>query len=317
MKYAIISDIQGNNHAFKAVLADAEANGVDKFLLLGDYTNNYSQGNDVVNAIRKLSSAVVIRGNGESDIISLRGVSVQQQTYEQLKPLYWVYRNLSQVNHKFLAKLPATAEVEDSGKTIYLEHFMSLFNRTPVIELFDSRHYRLLMTNESFSHEDYLLFARAIFLSCPGVLDEIVPMPEGVYLFGHNHLQFHMEYEGRLFINPGSCGDPLNWDTRAAYTILSLDDFGWKVDERRVEYDLKLVDKELDISGYTEYAPMWSKLIKMQVKSAKDYYRPFMAHLIETGLKRVEYTQPLSNDVWEEAVATWDPDKVLDSRAKI
>ena len=53
MKHAIISDIHGNIHAFKAVLADAMLQNVDKFLLLGDYASSFPYGNDVVDTIRK------------------------------------------------------------------------------------------------------------------------------------------------------------------------------------------------------------------------------------------------------------------------
>jgi len=47
MKYAIISDIHGNLFAFKEVLADAKAQGVDMYLLIGDYASSFPWGNDV------------------------------------------------------------------------------------------------------------------------------------------------------------------------------------------------------------------------------------------------------------------------------
>ena len=54
MKYAIISDIHGNLPALEAVIADAEQQGADKFLFLGDYYRNLPLGNEVTDVIRKL-----------------------------------------------------------------------------------------------------------------------------------------------------------------------------------------------------------------------------------------------------------------------
>jgi len=306
MKYAVISDIHGNNHAFKAVLADAKAQGVDVYLLLGDYASSFPQGNDVVNAIRRLNPAVVVRGNGEGYFLALKGKKPQELTHEQFKPIIWAYNTLSQENLDYLLNLPESVTISDSGFTINLTHVIEFFYRDPRIELFWSLHFRTLMTNKPFTHKEYLQIASDALLSTPGVREEIHKLPKGVYLLGHNHMQFHMEYEGRLFVNPGSCGEPLDWDTRAAYTILTISDGGWQVDERRVEYDTQLVIDELDSSGYTEYAPEWSKIMKIEVCEAKDYFAQFVDHVMETGRKFGEYQAPVSNGVWKEAIKTWN-----------
>ena len=313
MKYAIVSDIHGNNTALQAVLADAAAQKVDKYLFLGDYTFKYSQGNEAVDTLRKVTPAVVIKGNGEGYYADLIGKNFHELTNEQMKPLYWGYKVLSPQNLEYVMNLPQAAAITDNGYTINLSHACSLFFRPVKIELFHSRNFRAIMTKEPFTHEHYLLFARAVLLSCPGVLEELGEMPEGIYLFGHNHLQFHMEYEGRLFINPGGCGDPLDFDTRAPYTILNIDDTGWQVEERRVEYDISLVTGHLDSSGFTEYAPVWSEITKLQLQTAKDYMEPFILHLEETGRKMGEYKPPVSNAAWDEAVKTWDVRRISGS----
>jgi len=306
MKYAVISDIHGNNHAFKAVLADAEAMGVDTYLLLGDYASSFPQGGEVVDAIRKLKSAVVVRGNGEDYFVPLKGKAPHELTHEQMKPVYWGYRSLSPGNLNYVLNLPQTATFMDCGIKINLEHLMGFFYQQPKIKPFWSEHFRELMNEKPFAHDEYLLFAREALLSTPGVADKILQLPRGVYLLGHNHLQFYMEYEGRLFINPGSCGEPLDWDTRAAYTILTISDDGWKVEEKRVKYDQKLIIDELDSSGFTEYAPVWSNIMKKEALEAKDSFAPFVWHVLETGRKMGEYESPVSDAVWEEAVKTWE-----------
>jgi len=310
LKYAIISDVHGNIHAFNAVLADAMSQVVDKFLLLGDYASSFPYGNSVVETIRKLESCVVIRGNGEGYLIDLQGRNPAELANEQFKPVYWAYRSLLPENLTYLAELPESAVLADRGTKIHLTHHMDLYFRKPKIELFHACDLRHIMKLAPLAHEGYLAQAKAALLNCPEAIAEIKAMPKGVHLSGHNHLQFHMEYDGKLFINPGSCGEPLDWDTRAAYTILTLTDAGWKVDERRVAYDLDAVAEGLEMSGFAAYAPVWSEIMDLELRTAKDYFMPFVIHLMETG-KEVGATEfPVNDEVWKLAVSTWDVSKI-------
>ena len=305
MKYAIISDVHGNYHAFIAVLADAKAQGADMYLLLGDYASSFPYGNDVTEVIRCLDNAVVIRGNGEGYFVNLQGRNPEELTHEQFKLVYWAYRSLSRENLEYLVNLPETAVVMNGDSKIHLAHAMGLFYRTPEIKHFHSQHFRTLMEEATFTHEEYLARAREELLARPEAAEEILAMPKGVYLFGHNHLQFHTEYEERLFINPGSCGAPLEWDTRAPYTLLTIDGADWVVTERRVVYDLQLAAEGLKSSGFHAYTPAWSDIMELELTTGKDYFSPFVMHIQETAHKMGETKNPVSNGAWEEAVKTW------------
>ena len=304
MKYAIISDIHGNYHAFMAVLADAKAQGADMYLLLWDYAYP-PYGNEVAEAIRGLKDAVVIRGNGDERYKALIGRDPLEFTHEQFKLVYWCYRSLSRENLEYLINLPETAVVEDGSTEIFLTHALSLFFRSPKLQHFSSRYVRTMMEDEIFSHEQYLARAQEELLARPEAAREILAMPKGVYLFGHNHLQFYMEYEGLLFINPGSCGMPLDWDTRASYTLLTINGPDWVVTERRVTYNSKLAVEGLKTSGFHAYAPVWSDVMEKCLMTGKDYFSPFVMHVQETAYKMGETKNPVSNGVWEEAVKTW------------
>ena len=289
-----------------AVLADAKAQGADMYLLIGDYASSFPYGNDVTSAIRGLQPAVVIRGNGEDYFINLLGRDPNEFTHEQFKPVYWGYRSLSQVNLDYLVNLPETAEVTDGSTKIYLAHVRGLFYRSPKIGLFHAHSRRILMEAEPFTHDEYLARAREALLACPEAVAEMHAIPKGIYLFGHNHMQFHMEYEKRLYINPGSCGEPLDLDTRAPYTLLTVDVDDWVVTERRVEYDLNLVVEGLDTSGFTAYAPVWSEIVKLDLTTGKDYFSSFVKHIVDIGRENGETEQPVSNKIWEAAVASWN-----------
>ena len=308
MKYAVFSDIHGNIHALQAALADARAHGAQKYIFLGDYVHGFPWGNDVTSTIRGLEYAAVIRGNGESYLVDLHDQRDNEWIYEQLKPVYWAYNSLSKDNLEYLLNLPETTGINDNGETIHINHALNIFYRPQKIAPFHSERLREIF-KEPFSREQYLEIARNAVLAHPDVLEEILSLPKGVYLFGHNHLQFHMWYEGRLFINPGSCGEALDWDTTAAYTLLEEESNQWFVMERRVKYDLNMAIKRLRTSGYAEYAPVWSEVMIAELTTGKDHFLPFVLHLIETGRQLNQPENPVSNDVWYEATRDIDISK--------
>jgi predicted phosphodiesterase len=305
MRYAIFSDIHGNFPALKAALADAENQGADMFLMLGDY-GMMPWVNEVAETMRGLDRAVVIRGNGEGYLINLRGQNQNKWIHEQFKPLYWTYRTLKPENLEYLTSIPETAVISEKGENIHLSHSLKIFYRSPKIKPFHTSGFRAIMEKTPFSHEEYLSFARDELLSATDVIEEIHALPKGVYLFGHNHLQFHMEYEGRIFVNPGSCGVACDWNPTAAYTILERIDNGWDIIERRVQYDIDLTAEGLRRSSFAAEAPFWIKIIERQLITGKDYFGKFVSHIAETGRKLGHTGMPVSNDVWSVAVETWD-----------
>ena len=310
MKYAIISDIHGNLPAFKAVLEDAKAQNADMYLLLGDYTSGYPWGNDVTEVIRGLSPAVVIGGNGEGYLSDLRQRNETDFSHNQFKPVYWAYRSLTADNIKYLTELPETAVVPHVNDKIHLSHTVSMVHHKQVADFFNPHNFHIMMTSAPITHDEYLIRAKEALLSCPEALAEINALPKEIYLFGHNHIQFHMEHDGRLFINPGSCGDAIDWNPTAAYTLLTCTDESWAVKERRIQYDLNIVANGLKTSGFSAYSPMWSEIIRLQLLTAKNYFYQFVIHLIETGKKLGHDEYPVSNDVWDTAVKSWDANQV-------
>ena len=309
MKHAIFSDIHGNIHALEAALSDARVHNADSYLFLGDYTYGYPWGNDVAATIRELESASIIRGNGEGYLINLRRESQSEWISEQFKPIYWAYRALSNENLDYLTNLPETIEISDDGERVRLAHSSDIFYRAEKIELF---HSSLIRTNMpvTFTHQEYLDAARNAVMSRSDVLADITKLPAGVYLFGHNHMQFHMEHEGRLFINPGSCGEALDRNATAAYTLLERVGGRWEITERRVEYDLSGAADGLVTSGYAAYAPVWSDIMKAELMTGRDYFGPFVRHVIETGRQLGNTEYPVCNAVWDAAVKSWDINKL-------
>jgi len=305
MKYAIFSDIHGNFPAFAAALSDAGKQGAGMFLMLGDYTGTFPWPNEVVETIRGIGSAAVIRGNGEGYLINLQKQNQDEWVHEQFKPLYWNYRALKPDNLEYLTALPEIADISDNGGNIRLAHSLEIFYRSPKINIFHSNYFRKMMETAPFSHEEYLALAREALLSRDDALAEINDLPKGIYLLGHNHLQFYMEYGDKIFINPGSCGGACDCDTSAAYTILECVGNDWEITERRVKYNVELTAEGVRNSGLAAESPVWNGIIERQLITGKDYFGEFVGHLISTSRELGQTEYPVNNDVWDAAVKTW------------
>ena len=307
MRYAIISDIHGNYPALAAVLADAKAQGAGMFLFLGDYVNSYPYGNEVAETLQNIENAIIIRGNNEDYLRNLSGQDQRTWTRKQFAPIYWSYRSLTPENLHYLSSLPEEATVSDPGGDINLIHASAVFFRPGNrIEAFYSEVYKERMQEAPFTHEEYLEYAKDEVLSRSDVLTDICALPPGVYLFGHNHLPFHMEYEGRYFVNPGSCGQPLTGDTSAPYTLLEHTSAGWKVTERWVPYDMTELLTRLRDPQITSYPLMWRDIFERSLATGLDYMQVFVNHLRDQALLHGEETMPYSNKVLDAAIKTWE-----------
>jgi predicted phosphodiesterase len=67
--------------------------------------------------------------------------------------------------------------------------------------------------------------------------------------FGHLHLSYVRLWRGKLLVNVASAGLPKDGDSKAHYAILTQRAFGWEVQQRRVEFDVEKVARQLVNSG--------------------------------------------------------------------
>ena len=85
MRFAIISDIHGNLPALNAVLADAEKNGADSYIFVGDYCLSNPYPDECITRIRELKNKYVIRGNEERYLENLVGKDQSTWTDGQMQ----------------------------------------------------------------------------------------------------------------------------------------------------------------------------------------------------------------------------------------
>jgi predicted phosphodiesterase len=194
---AALYDIHGNLPALEAVLADAEAQGADRFLLGGDYASLGPWPVETLERLRKLPTVGRLRGNWER----------WQASPDEMPEVPFIRAAGSWVR-------------EQLGATV--DELAGLPETTTVDGTF-------------FCHASPMSDMRS-FLPEPAE-DEpelLRSVSERRLVFGHTHLQFRRVAESGIeLVNPGSVGLPFDGDRRAAYALIDGD----TVELRRVEYD--------------------------------------------------------------------------------
>jgi diadenosine tetraphosphatase ApaH/serine/threonine PP2A family protein phosphatase len=196
---ALLYDIHGNVPALDAVLADAAAREVDRWLLGGDYGTPSPWPLETLARLRALEPATWIRGNGE------RWLREPPEDRPEVMDVYEHFLGgIPEEKIEWLYTLPPQAELDG---VLYV-------HGSPLSDV------------ESFAPEPQEDEARML----AGVRDRMI-------VFGHSHQQFRRSGPtGTTLLNPGSVGMPLDGDPRAAWAVRRD---GGQFDFRRTEYDVE------------------------------------------------------------------------------
>ncbi len=206
---AVISDLHGNRPALEAVLADMGT--VDAVVCCGDLVGYYPDAPWVVDRVRGLRAATV-RGNHELMVTGAREVPAARAAYYRIAD---ARRALSEDQLAWLAALPASATIEADGVSVAVRH------ASPWDE-------------ETYLYPDSDLGP--------------VALPEGGWLLlGHTHYPMRRRAGRGTVANPGSVGQPRDWDPRAAYALLDTAAGSWE--QRRVTYDHRSYQRRLEALG--------------------------------------------------------------------
>lgn len=176
---AIISDIHANLTALEAVLSDAEKQGCQRYICLGDVAGYYTEINECIEALSAIRELVLIRGNHDQYLISGHGCARSKHVtatleYQQsvIKPENLSWLKSSQTHHEEEATYYTHGGPQDN-----LEQYVY------------------------------------------SVSDEVFPEGFSRLVVGHTHVQMELKFGRKTFCNPGSVGQPRDGDPRAAYAI--------------------------------------------------------------------------------------------------
>ncbi len=212
MKLGVLSDVHGNLDGFEACLEDMGP--VDLLLFGGDLLGYYFDGPAILRRLRSLG-AQCLAGNHDLYFLSHLG---RAQPSDLHVPSRAEYRTrygpslelaeaaLTPEELDFLSSLPTSREHRLEGRTLLHVHGSPwrpadeyVYPDFPAFERFDTVHADLVV-------------------------------------MGHTHRPFVRNQAGRWLVNVGSCGQPRDGDSRAAYVTIEL---GASVDVQlhRVAYD--------------------------------------------------------------------------------
>ncbi len=196
MRIALISDIHANTYALKAVLADAQQRGIDRYAFLGDTVYFGLYPSQVCDLVLDLDPLVLIKGNTDENIEELDQI-VPSSIFEEhlLNIAQFTYQDLNEQQRDVVRKAPISVTKNIHGHDIIFCH------------------------GSPYSFTEQLLPDAATKTS---IAEKVGSEQAELILCGHTHLPGDFTVEGMRVINPGAVGYSFNGDTSAHYAILDI-----------------------------------------------------------------------------------------------
>lgn len=303
MKYALISDIHGNYPALCAVLADAQKENVDKYIFIGDYYMCLPYPNQVIDTIKNHSNAYFVRGNEEDRIEMLSAKDKSTWIDGQFQALYWYYDEISTDNKNFLIGLPRKALIDGC---LHISHWSSEFIGNVEMESFSTHKLNQYFGGITPTRTEILTFITEKLQSDDTFNKNLYTLDDGIYIFGHSHIQWYKQYNNKYFINPGSCGFPIDFTGGAPYTILDITNDEISIDERRIMYDESKCINDLRNSSLYQHEKVWNEIIIKEFETHTDLLMSFLLYVEEYANKINDRIRPYSKETWTKAYSEWE-----------
>jgi len=226
MKLAILSDIHSNLAAITAVLADVDAQGVDKIICLGDIVGYGPQPRECVDLAMQRFDVSILGNHDQGAMFDPEGFSRGAE-----RAIFWTREQLEQTGGdaeaaarrwRYLAEMPRK-HLEDRLL------FVHGSPRNPLNEYVFPED----VHNARKLEKIFALVNRACFLGhthVPGIFTE-----GGRFLYPADIGDVYTLGKDRVMINVGSVGQPRDGDTRSCYVLLEDETLAF----RRVEYPVE------------------------------------------------------------------------------
>lgn len=206
---AIISDVHGNYPALKAVLSEIDKLGCEQIISLGDVSGYYCMVNECIEEFRR-RNIVNLLGNHDYYILG-RGDC----------PRSYTVNRITEYQRKII-----TPE-----NKAYLENSL--------IELDND----LLSARHGGWKDPIDEYITDFDFEC--VRDKKV----NVFCSGHTHVQKMVKEGDKIYFNPGSVGQPRDFDSSAAFAIIKNDGM---IELKRVAYNIDEIAKKMAVVGFEE-----------------------------------------------------------------
>ncbi|MEM2094357.1 MAG: metallophosphoesterase family protein [Candidatus Bathyarchaeia archaeon] len=214
VRLLLISDIHANLIALRAVLKDAGA--VDVILSAGDLVDYNPWPTETVDLVRQLRIRSVL-GNHDRD--AALGTPEGYNIYAQASCL-WTHEQIKNEVGKYILSLPDKIRGVYDGVSFFICHGSPR-------DLLDEYVFPPPYTNRH-------------------TLQQLLIMAEAdVLVMGHTHIPFIEELPEGFVVNPGSVGQPRDYDPRASYILVDIENTCPSFVFRRVSYNVGEVAKRI------------------------------------------------------------------------
>ncbi len=265
MKVAVISDIHSNLIALRLALEDLQEQKIDRVFYLGDYITDGEDGNEVLQLVRQTADCAIL-GNREKYLLSF---SPERSEFKNYKTIATTYRDLDTDSFEYLNTLRDFEILTINGLRVLLVHGEG---------------------------KDYLRE------NIDDTLDSFIEQYDfDICLFGHSHLYYNRWYRNRLFLNPGSIGQPAD-GADYKYCILHI---GNEIKGERRSFKIadtfEAFEKQYKQSDYFKENPEWATIYLDCLKDGKDYFSPFIT-VLNKALEGIEtLNADAFNVIWDKA----------------
>jgi predicted phosphodiesterase len=227
MRIVLFSDIHGNLVALEAVLADIRRQATpDALFVAGDLVLLGPRPAESLALLRSLDGARFVKGNTDQYLIDYAD-DEQEVTFAR--------RHLSEDAIAFVRDLPFEQRL-----AVATGHELLVVHANP----------RDLEGQIRPDSSDEML--RPMLL---GETAEVVA-------FGHYHVPFVRQLDNWTLVDVASVGMPRDGDQRAVYAILDWEHGAWRIEHRRVAFDIQAVARDYAAVGYPGAAHAARRLLK-------------------------------------------------------
>lgn len=216
LRIAVLADPHGNLPALESVLAEAERLDAASILVAGDLVGYGPQPNEIVSLAME-SGSETIRGNHDASAIT--------GNCSRMNPLAalaarWTYEELRDESREYLAGL-GTSSIRS-----IVNRKIGMFHGSPE------------------DPDEYVLDeTRALELLERSDCD--------IVICGHTHVPMIVRSEEKLFLNPGSVGQPRDGNPAASFAMLRIE--ALEAEMVRIGYDIASVQQMMLERGLPEF----------------------------------------------------------------
>lgn len=258
MKIAVLSDIHGNAPALTAVITDIQRWKPDRIIVNGDIVSRGPYSKEVLEILSTdFSESTLLMGNHETFVLHCvdNWLEPDHERYDFQCFSQWT---VEQIGSQWLEKIKQWDDHVDltdleGSSSFHVTHGSRIGNRDGI--------------SKKTRDQD---------------LPEKLGEARDLFVASHTHQPLVRHFNGRIVVNTGSVGQPLDNDPRSAYGQFTLSKGQWQVNIARVTYNKAQAEKDFHESGFLDAGGPVAQLIVLEHKHSTPFVGPFMRQYLES-----------------------------------